>query len=317
MANKCLSVGILVADHLCAPISHPPEAGELVMTERLELAIGGCASNVALDLARLGVEVDVVGCVGRDLFGRFLLDNLAAAGVGVGRIRQVDDVGTSGTLIINVAGQDRRFVHTAGANVRLRAEEIRDDDLRGAGVLYVGGYLLLAGFDPEPTADLFRRAQALGIRTVLDVVVPGPGDYWPRLAAVLPSTDVFLPNDDECRGMTGLADPLAQAERCREAGAKTVVITCGQAGAVLVGEGLRVRAGVYPTRFVGATGSGDAFDAGFIAGLLAGLPPLDCLRWGAALGASCVRAIGATEAVFRRDEAEAFLAAHDLPIERL
>lgn len=314
---KCLSVGILVADHLCAPISHSPAAGELVMTDRLELAIGGCASNAAIDLARLGVDVDVIGCVGRDVFGQFIVENLAAQGVGVGRIRQVDGVGTSGTLIINVAGEDRRFVHTAGANVRLRAEEIRDDDLRGAGVLYVGGYLLLAGFTPEATAELFQRARARGIRTVLDVVLPGPGDYWPQLTPVLPHTDVFLPNDDECRAMTGLDDAVAQAERCCAAGARTTVITCGRAGSVLVGEGLRVRAGVYPTQFVGATGSGDAFDAGYIAGMLASLPPLDCLRWGSALGASCVRAIGATEAVFRRHEAEEFLARHELPWEQL
>ncbi|MEX0978524.1 MAG: hypothetical protein WDZ48_06715, partial [Pirellulales bacterium] len=49
----CLSVGILVADHLCDPIDRVPAAGELILCPRLPLAIGGCASNVAIDLARL------------------------------------------------------------------------------------------------------------------------------------------------------------------------------------------------------------------------------------------------------------------------
>ena len=49
MAGRCLSVGVLVADQLCAPISHVPRAGELILTDRLELAIGGCASNAAID----------------------------------------------------------------------------------------------------------------------------------------------------------------------------------------------------------------------------------------------------------------------------
>ncbi len=80
-------------------------------------------------------------------------------------------------------------------------------------------------------------------------------------------------------------------------------------------DGLRLRAGIYPTTFVGGTGSGDAFDAGYIAGLLAGEDPAGCIRWGAALGASCVRAIGATESVFHRDEAEQFIQQHDLEIE--
>jgi sugar/nucleoside kinase (ribokinase family) len=74
----------------------------------------------------------------------------------------------------------------------------------------------------------------------------------------------------------------------------------------------RVEAGVFPTEFVGGTGAGDAFDAGFIAGLLRGLDLRGCLTWGAALGASCVRSISATGSVFTRDEAEAFLARNPL-----
>jgi sugar/nucleoside kinase (ribokinase family) len=86
-------------------------------------------------------------------------------------------------------------------------------------------------------------------------------------------------------------------------------------GTLLLGDGLRLRSGVYPTEFVGGTGSGDAFDAGYIAGLLEGEDPAGCLRWGSALGASCVRAIGATESVFDRDEAIAFMREHPLEIE--
>jgi sugar/nucleoside kinase (ribokinase family) len=65
---------------------------------------------------------------------------------------------------------------------------------------------------------------------------------------------------------------------------------------------------------VGGTGAGDAFDAGYIAGLLAGEDPYGCLRWGSALGASCVRAIGATESVFTRTEAETFMRKQHLEI---
>ncbi|MNC96701.1 putative sugar kinase YdjH [compost metagenome] len=67
--------------------------------------------------------------------------------------------------------------------------------------------------------------------------------------------------------------------------------------------------------FVGGTGAGDAFDTGFIAGLLAGQDTLGCLGWGSAMGASCVRAIGATESLFNRDELLEFLDQHQLNIE--
>ncbi|MBI2824486.1 MAG: carbohydrate kinase family protein [Planctomycetia bacterium] len=316
MSIDCLSVGILVADHGCAPVDHVPAAGELVLADRLELAIGGCASNTAVDLARVGVQVAVVGCVGDDVLGRFVTDTLDAAGVDTGSVRRLLGVGTSATLIVNVAGQDRRFIHTVGANGRFTAADIPIDRLRAAKVLYVGGYLLMPALDAKELADVFRQARRLGVKTVLDIVLPGPGDHWPRLAPVLPETDIFLPNADEAAAITGLADPRAQAEHFLAAGAGAAVITCGGQGTVLATRiGVRLSAGVYPTNYVGGTGAGDAFDAGYIAGLLAGHDERGCLAWGSALGASCVRSISATEGVFTRREAEAFLREQRLKIE--
>ena len=72
------------------------------------------------------------------------------------------------------------------------------------------------------------------MKTVLDIVQPGPGDHWAKLESVLAETDVFLPNEDEAAALTGLDDPMEQAERFADAGARTVVITCGGAGSVLV-----------------------------------------------------------------------------------
>jgi sugar/nucleoside kinase (ribokinase family) len=310
----CLSTGILVADHLCSPIDHVPRAGELLLAEKLPLAIGGCAANVAIGLARLGIGVGVVGCVGRDAFGQFIKQTLSAEGIGVDLVRELDDVGTSGTLIINVRGEDRRFIHTVGANGAFRVDDIPVERVLEAKVLYVGGYLLMTYFEHTALADLFRRARAAGVRTVLDVVLPGPGDHWRSLKDVLAHTDVFLPNTDEAAAITGMKDPVAQAEKFRSCGAGVVCITCGGEGTVLVSDSLRVRAGVYRVPFIGGTGAGDAFDAGYIAGLLAGQDALGCLKWGSALGASCVRAIGATESLFTRPQLLEFLQHHELEL---
>ncbi len=100
--------------------------------------------------------------------------------------------------------------------------------------------------------------------------MPGPGDHLSKLESVLAHTDVFLPNDDEAEALTGLREPLAQAERFAALGAKAVVITCGERGSVLVSGQTRLRAGTHAVECIGATGAGDAFDAGLIAGLLAG-----------------------------------------------
>jgi sugar/nucleoside kinase (ribokinase family) len=86
---------------------------------------------------------------------------------------------------------------------------------------------------------------------------------------------------------------------------------------VSLSEGLEVRLGVYPVDYLDGSGGGDAFNAGYILGLLEGRPELECLKLASAVGASCVRAIGTTDGVFTRDEAEAFIGRHELAVESL
>jgi sugar/nucleoside kinase (ribokinase family) len=79
-------------------------------------------------------------------------------------------------------------------------------------------------------------------------------------------------------------------------------------------DGLRLRSEAYPTAFRGGTGAGDAFDAGFIAGHLNGEDLRGCLRWGSAMGASCVRSTSATASVFSKEEALRFMENHTLHV---
>lgn len=305
--------GVVVADHLCTPIGHVPREGELVAADDLVLNIGGCASNAAMDLARLGVRSAICGRLGDDAFGRFVAETLAAEGVDVRGLKIDSTRATSQTLIINVRGQDRRFIHSFGANRALSPTDldaVLDPPPR---VLYVGGYLILPALEPEAMVERFRRVRAAGGLTVLDVACPGPRDYLKDLAPILPHTDVFLPNADESALILGVTDPVRQARAFHAMGARRVIVTSGDEGSVSVSDSLQVRLGIYPVTYVDGTGSGDAFDAGYIAGLLDGLDELACLRLASAVGASCVRAVGTTAGVFTRAEANAFIAEHDLP----
>src|SRR2546421_6928985 len=177
-----LCAGIIVADHVCSPIAHLPQAGELVLADQLLLTIGGCAANVAVDLVRLGVQTAVVGRVGGDVFGRVVADLLREQRVDVSLVQVTPGVDTSQTLIVNVGGEDRRFIHTFGANAKFRAADIPIDQATHCRVLYLGGYLLMAGVQADELAAVFAAARQAGAKTVLDVVTPGPsGDYLPHL----------------------------------------------------------------------------------------------------------------------------------------
>jgi sugar/nucleoside kinase (ribokinase family) len=310
----CLCAGIVVADFLCAPVTHVPAAGGVVMTDAISTAIGGCASSVAMDLAKIGRRAAVVGLVGADMPGRFVRDELAQGGVDTTHLAETPAAQTSATLVINVRGEDRRFIHTFGANAEFDGRQIAPALVRQARVLYLGGFYLMPRLTAERVVEMFRCAREAHVPTVLDVVLPDPQICREQLDQVLPWTDVFLPNVDEARQLTGLADPLEQARVFRDAGAETVVITCGGDGAVLAGKAGTLRSGRFPVDFVDGTGSGDAFAAGYIAGLLDGSAPEKCLEIGSALGASCVRRAGATTGVFTRCELDEYLSVHRLPI---
>ncbi len=309
--------GIVVADHLCTPIDHLPSAGELVMADDLVLNIGGCASNAAMDLARLGVNASICGRVGDDVFGQFVFETLSARGVDCRSLAVDRSRATSQSLIVNVKGQDRRFIHSFGANRGLSASDLDAALTPSTRILYVGGYLILPGLEAEAFAAVFRRARRQGTLTVLDVATPGPGEYLRQLRHVLPETDVFLPNTDEADLILGETDPLRQALAFRDLGAKRVVVTKGEYGAVAVSDQMSVDVGTFPIEFVDGSGGGDAFDAGYIAGLLDGRDEIGCLTLASAIGASCVRAVGTTAGVFTREEAESFLTKHTLKVETI
>jgi sugar/nucleoside kinase (ribokinase family) len=310
----CLCAGIVVADFFCDPIPQFPPPGGLILTDSLHLTIGGCAANVAVDLARLGRRVTMSASVGDDLFGRAVCDMLARDGVDISSVQSVAGVPTSGTFVINVRGEDRRFIHCVGSNGVYDGSQITREQLGRCRSLYVGGYGLLESLTPEAVMRLFRTARELRVPTLLDVVLPAGQDFAGAIAPVLPFTDVFLPNTDEAAVLLGEADPARQAREFLRLGARTVIVTCGADGAVIGnGDGLW-KCSVYPVEAVDATGTGDAFVAGFIHSLLEQRSLGECIRAGAAMGASCVRTMGATTGVFSADELAQFLATHPLPL---
>lgn len=315
--SRVLCAGIVVADYVCTPVTHLPAAGELVLADSILLTIGGCAANVAVDLARMEEPATVLGRIGGDVPGRVVSDLLRGQRIDVSALQVSPRLHTSQTLIVNVIGQDRRFIHTVGANAEFSAADIPLDRVRRSRVLYVGGYFILPGMRQDELAPVLKAARESGARTVLDVVTPGKADYLSQLEQLLPHIDVFLPNNHEAELITGETDPLQQAECFRRMGAGTVIITMGGEGALLVNERTRLKAGTYPTTFVDGSGGGDAFDAGIIYGLLHGLDEKECLCVASALGASCVRAVGTTTGVFTRSECEEFLRRHSLPLERV
>jgi sugar/nucleoside kinase (ribokinase family) len=310
----CLCAGIIVADTVCRPIDRFPSPGGLGLTEQIDLTVGGCAANVATDLAKLGRRVAITGVIGDDVFGRAVCDMMTSDGVNCEGLNLSSVRQTAATMIVNIQNEDRRFIHVLGANNEFTGLEVTADQLARTKILSIGGYGLVDSFTVENALQLLQAAKSAGVTTVLDVVLAKPLDFEKQLAPLLPLADYFLPNEDEAKMLTGLEDPVQQAQRFREAGANTVIVTCGENGAVLHSDNVHCRSEVYTVDVVDTTGSGDAFVAGFIHGLLLDSDLETCLKFGSALGAICVQSPGATTGIPLASELEKFAKANDLTV---
>ena len=307
--------GILVADIFCGPMDDLPREGQLLAIDAIEPGAGGCAANVAIGLAKRGVSVDLAGCVGTDSSAALLLSSLESDGVGCAHISATDRFPTSKTVILVVAGQDRRYIHMFGANKAFAVEHIDRQWAGGLRVFYLGGLLALPGIDLAELGELLAYCRQRGVVTVVDVVVAQDLQGVEAVQSVLPEIDYFLPNDDEAAAITGEKEPLAQLRALRDCGANTVVVTLGENGSVAAHDGKFWRAESYAVDLVDPSGSGDAFTGGFIAGILNGDDMADMLRWASAYGASATRAVGTTGGLFTVEEARTFVADHPREVE--
>lgn len=305
---------MVVADTFCGPMPALPTEGGLLLLDEMPVHAGGCAANVAIDLAKQGVEVDIVGCVGQDSASNVLFDTLKRHGVGHAQIRRVRAYPTSTTVILLIEGEDRRYLHVVGANRAFSIAHVDRNWLAECKVFYLGGMFALPGIDTAELAELLKFCRKANVTSVLDVVVPQSLRGMSQLKSVLPLIDVFVPNEDEARAFTGVTDPYDQLSAFEKAGANTVIVTRGGEGAVALQNRRVWRSGAYQMDVVDPSGSGDAFTSGVIYSLLKGADIPQILKYAGAVGASATRASGTTDAVFSAAEAQSFLENHLLTV---
>ena len=275
-----------------------PREGELLAVNHMPSKAGGCAANVAIDLAKQEIAVEVCGCVGADASAEVLLKSLQAAGVGCGQVQRLDSHPTSKTVILLVEGEDRRYIHVFGANAGFNVRQIRREWVDGLKVFYLGGLFAMPTVDTDELAELLAYCRQCGIVTVIDVVVAQGLVGMKDLSPLLPYTDYFLPNDDEAQQLTGFGDTERQLETFLRHGAGTVVITRRREGSVAASGYEQWHAATYPVDSIDPSGSGDAFAAGIVTGIVRHWEMDQTLRYAAALGASATTAIGTTDGVF-------------------
>ncbi len=290
-APEVVSLGIVVADVIGHPIDNFPARGALQLVPSIAVTIGGCAANTGIGLQKLGIETHVVAAVGRDGFGDLIQSTLARHGVKAHLARK--DEPTSATMVLVASDSERSFLHCVGANASFSLQDVNFGLLAGARLLHIAGHGLMPGFDGEQCAQLLQSVRAQGVTTALDTA-GAPDEKWREsLRLCLPHLDFFVPSLHEVRDLfPGQDDPEILAEKLLSAGVKTVALKLGERGSFVTNGHESHFVPSFEVDARDATGAGDGFAAGFLAGVLRGLDLKECARLGNACGALVVTQVG-------------------------
>ena len=301
-------LGIFVADVVGKPVDKMPERGKLSLVDRMELHGGGCANNTGIGLAKIGVKTAVIGRVGNDGFGDFLVNSLEKNGVDcTGMIRDME-AATSATMVMVHGDGERSFIHYIGANAVLSEADVNYDIVKNSKILHVAGTFLMPSLDGEPTAHVLKKAQELGVTTALDTCWDSKGNWMKLLEPCLEYVDYIVPSIEEARMVTGKHDPADVAKVFMDKGVKTVALKMGDQGCYIKDADTELNIPIYRVDAIDALGAGDAFAAGFLAGIVNGWDLERTGKFANATGAFCVTALGATTGIQNQAAIEQFIA---------
>ena len=273
--------------------------------------LGGSSANMAVGLARLGVQVGIAAAVGTDSLSQFLIDFLSAEHVDVTHVKRYPGFLPS-LCLTEVSPPDhfpQVFYRRDPADTQIDLERSDLDYLASGRMFITNGTSLCASPSRESTYLALERAHQAGARVVLDV------DYRPmswrkseeaglavRLA--LPFVDVLIGNDLELKIATD-AETLGQAiARLRKLRVPMLVSKLGEQGTRVYFEDSEYYCAPYDVPVVSTIGAGDGFASGFLAALLRSKNVNECLKYGNAAAALVVSRLSCSEAMPTMDEVE-------------
>lgn len=262
-----------------------PKIGMLANVSSVRLAVGGCAPNTAINLAKIdrSIPISVLGKIGDDEHGRFLLSELSRYGIDCGKIVLSQNINTGFSDVISLMSGERTFFHSRGSNTQFSPADV-DISALNYSILHIGYILLLDEFDSFDAeygtvmARFLCEVQQKGIKTSIDVVSDSTADYKSKIIPALKYCNFAIMNEVESAMISDLepynADGSINTENIcatmrliASFGVKDkVIIHCKQAGFCLDVATLKFTAvpslDIPIAEIKGSVGAGDAYCSG-------------------------------------------------------
>ena len=274
-----------------------PMEGETIMGDSFSTAAGGKGANQACQAARAGAQVDFIGRVGDDANARELMAGLEGMGIDTS-MTVTDPNSTTGCALIELErrpeGTRNRIMVVPGAQMKFRAEEL--SFLREK----IGEYdmvLLQLEISMEANEAVAEMAREAGVPVMLN-----PAPYAPLDGSFLRNISFISPNEHEAAEMTGIRisdwDSAGKAaEMISDMGPRNVLITMGEAGALLYSDGAVLKVPSVRTDAVDPTAAGDSFVGAFCAAHAAGMDAEDAMTFAAYAASITVSGYGAQPSI--------------------
>ena len=294
-----LVIGSLNAD-LVVRSPRFPQPGETISGGDLLTIPGGKGANQAVAAARQGTNVAMVGRVGKDNFAPFLVENLNVNHVNTMHVAQ-DNAATGTAIIIVDENGQNSIVLSAGANGKVDSQDV--DSAPDAKIL-----LLQFEIPMDSVLHAAKRYKTKGTTVILN---PAPARQIPE--ELLTLIDILVPNESELSLLTNMpvtdikSAELA-AQEILKRGVKTVIVTMGSKGALLVTDAQVKQVDTYNVEVVDTTAAGDAFIGGFASAMLHSKSLEESVRYGCACGALATTKLGAQPSLPTKEEVEKFIA---------
>jgi ribokinase len=289
---KIATIGDVNVD-LIARIDRMPDLGKQVVTSDFQTHGGGCSANFAMQCARLGMDIQLFGKLGDDVFGRFVLIELEDNKVDTRNVLLTDR--KTGVTVAMVQGIERSFVTFRGENA---SYNIKDIDLSKieADIVHLPSYFLLDGLRGD-YANLIDVLHGAGIKVSFDTGWDPRGfgkEEVEPLFDIIPRVDIFFPNIDEARKILGddSLTPEGAARILLDMGVKVAVIKMGKDGCYVTDGNTAEIVPAFKVKVVDTTGAGDTFNAGFITAYVSGKSLRECAVIGAATAGLKVGGVG-------------------------
>ena len=273
-------IGCVQADVLMSPVTDLPAPGGTLLTEQTAIRVGGAGANAALASIEAGLRVRLIGCIGEDELGIWIRGQLALAGL-ANELVAVAGETTGLTVALESAARDRSFLTYLGVNARWDPATIPDDALTCDNLLLCD-YFVAPTLRGAAAQAILESARARGARTFFDTSWDPDGFSNQTRAEVrelLPSVDVFLPNELEACALADRDGDAAQAARALQSvSGGWVVVKLGRAGCFAAGPGgIELAVAAPAVDVTDTTGAGDAFNAGLVGALAQGAEWRDAL----------------------------------------